>query len=155
VSGAIVLSDRAASAVVALAHLVPLPLVHRVTESLTEAVRRYAQYHVVLTRVLALSVVVQLIRIAQAYCLGVALGVTVPAIAYVAFVPIIVLLIQVPITVNGLGTAQVAFKYLFVPAGAAAPAAFALSVLFLALGVLGTVPGAALYVADFSRRRGE
>ncbi|HEY2432466.1 MAG TPA: lysylphosphatidylglycerol synthase transmembrane domain-containing protein [Vicinamibacterales bacterium] len=153
VSGAIVLSDRAAAAVVALARMLPVPLLHRVTASLTEAVRRYAQYHGVLLRVLVLSIAVQLIRIAQAYCLGVALGLTVPAIAYCAFVPIIVLLIQVPVTINGLGTAQLAFKYLFVPAGAAAPAAFALSVLFLALGVLGTVPGAVLYVADYTARR--
>jgi len=152
-SGAIVLSERAASTVVSAARAVRVPVVYRVTASLTEAVRRYASYHLVLVRVLALSILVQVIRVAQAYCLGAALGIDVPAVAYAAFVPLIVLIIQIPITINGLGTAQLAFKYLFVPAGATAPAAFALSVLFLALGVLGTVPGAALYAMDPAKRR--
>ena len=46
-----------------------------------------------------------------------------------------------PITVYGLGTSQAAFVLFFGPAGVAEPAAFALSVLFVALGVVGNLPG--------------
>ena len=88
------------------------------------------------------------IRVLQAWCLGQAFGLAVPLAAYFALIPIIVLVIQIPITVNGLGTAQVAFKYLFLPLGTPAPQVVAVSILFLALGVIGTLPGAALYLMD-------
>jgi hypothetical protein len=55
---------------------------------------------------------------------------------------------QVPITPNGLGTTQLAFDRFFVPQGAPAPSVFALSVLFLALGILGSLPGGLLYAFD-------
>lgn len=142
---AVIFSERAAHAIKAAAALVPLPALHRVTAALTDAVRRYADHHGPLLRVLALSVAVQIFRVLQAWCLGQALGIALPLLTYFAFIPIIVLIIQLPITINGLGTTQVAFDYLFVPAGAPAPHAFALSVLFLALGIVGTLPGGPLY----------
>ena len=62
--------------------------------------------------------------------------------------PVILLVMQLPITINGFGTTQYAFQRLFVPAGAAAPHAFALSILFLALGIAGSLPGGLLYAAS-------
>jgi hypothetical protein len=146
VATTVVFSERAADRVRAAAAMIPLPLLHRVTAALTAAVRRYAAHHGPLLRVLALSVVVQVFRVLQAWCLGRALGISLPVATYFAFIPIIVLIIQLPITINGLGTTQVAFNYLFVPAGAPGPHVIALSVLFLALGVVGTLPGGPLYV---------
>jgi hypothetical protein len=64
---------------------------------------------------------------------------------YFALVPVILVIMQLPITVNGLGTTQWAFEALFVPRGGAAAPVFALSVLFLALGVVGSLPGGLLY----------
>ncbi len=148
VAALVVFSERTAAWVVRVSLMLPIPFLHPVAASLTDAVRRYARHHPALTRVLVLSVLVQLIRVLQAWCLGQALGLTVPLAAYLALVPIIVLIIQIPVTVNGLGTAQLAFKELFVPLGASAPQAVAASVLFLALGVIGTLPGAALYLMD-------
>jgi hypothetical protein len=49
------------------------------------------------------------------------------------------------VTINGLGTSQAAFVWFFGRAGVASPPAFALSVLFVALGVVGNLPGAILY----------
>lgn len=145
IATAVIFSERAAGAVRAAAGLVPLGVLQRVTAALTEAVRRYATHHGPLVRVLVLSVAVQIFRVLQAWCLGQALGITLPVATYFAFIPVIVLIIQLPITINGLGTTQVAFKYLFVPAGAPEPHVFALSVLFLALGIIGTLPGGPLY----------
>jgi uncharacterized protein (TIRG00374 family) len=152
-AGLMVFSERAAAAVVRISLAIPVRALHRITAALTDAVRRYARHHAELARVLAMSVLVQLIRVLQAWCLGQALGLAVPLAAYFALVPIIVLIIQIPITVNGLGTAQAAFAYLFVPLGAPAPQVFAVSVLFLALGIIGTLPGALLYLADFPTAR--
>jgi hypothetical protein len=50
-----------------------------------------------------------------------------------------------PITINGLGTSQAAFVWLFGGIGVARPQAFTLSVLFVALGLVGNLPGGLLY----------
>ena len=81
----------------------------------------------------------------QAYCLGRSLGISVPLTTYFAFIPIILLVMLLPISVNGLGTSQIAFVGLFSRVGVAQGPAFALSVLFLALGVIGNLPGGLLY----------
>ena len=153
VAAAVVFSEAAAGWVRAFAALMPIALLRRVAETLTDAVRRYADHHREMVRVLAYSIVVQIIRVLQAWCLGVGLGLSLPASAYFAFIPVIVLVMQLPITPNGLGTTQAAFYWLFLPAGAPAPRVFALSVLFLALGIVGTLPGGILYALGGDRRR--
>jgi len=55
-----------------------------------------------------------------------------------------------PVTFNGIGTSQVAFVWFFARAGVPAASAFALSVLFVALGIIGNLPGGLLYA--FGRR---
>jgi uncharacterized protein (TIRG00374 family) len=145
VATAVVFSARAASLVRSAASLIPVAALRRVADGLTDAVRRYAGHHGAMARVLAMSILVQMFRVLQAWCLGTALGIDVPLLTYFVFVPVIVLIMQLPITVNGLGTTQLAFDRLFVPQGAPAPHVFALSVLFLALGIVGTLPGGVLY----------
>lgn len=153
VAAAVVFSERAASWVRGAASLIPLRVLHRVTDALTDAVRHYANHHAEMARVLVLSVLVQLIRVLQAWCVGTALGLQVPFLTYFVFIPIIVLVMQIPITVNGIGTTQVAFRELFVRQGAPAPQVFAFSVIFLALGIVGTLPGGVIYAADMGREQ--
>jgi uncharacterized protein (TIRG00374 family) len=148
VAAAVIFSARAADVVRATARAVPVRVLHRVADALTDAVRRYAHHHREVLRVLAVSVVVQLIRVLQAWCLGLALGLHLAAWAWFVFIPIIVFIMQVPISINGIGTTQAAFAWAFVPLGAAAPTVFALSVLFLALGIVGTLPGGVLYAVE-------
>ncbi len=112
-----------------------------------ESIRRYATHHGRLGQVLAGSIAVQVLRIVQAYFLGLGLGITAPLSAYFAFVPLILLVMLLPVTVNGIGTSQAAFVWFFGRAGVASADAFALSVLFVALGVVGNLPGAILYVS--------
>ncbi len=155
VAGAIVFSERAALAVVRMMDLVPLGAIHRIATALTEAVRRYSRHHVQLVRVLAMSVAVQAIRVVQAWCLGEALGIELPLLTYFAVVPVILLIMQIPVTINGLGTTQVAFVALLGAAGAAVAPTTALSILFLALGVIGSLPGGLIYAfADRAERPG-
>ena len=112
---------------------------------LLESIRRYSAHHGQLFNVLVSSVAVQILRIVQAYCLGRGLGIGVPLMAYFAFVPLILLVMLLPVSFNGIGTSQAAFVWFFGRAGVPAPAAFALSVLFVALGIVGNLPGGVLY----------
>lgn len=144
-AGAVVFSERAAGTLVSLAAAVPWRPLQRAAASLTDAVRRYAHHHGAMLRVLLMSIAVQAIRVVQAWCLGRSLDIDLPLAIYFALVPAILLVMQLPITVNGIGTTQWAFDALFVPRGAAAAPVFAVSVLFLALGVIGSLPGGVLY----------
>lgn len=155
VAATVVFSARAAEAVRSMTAGIPVPVLHRVADALTGAVRRYAGHHGAMARVLVLSILVQVFRVLQAWCLGVALGIDLPLLTWFVFIPVIVLIMQIPITVSGLGTTQLAFDRLFVPQGAPAPHVFALSVLFLALGIIGTLPGGILYALGDDNRKAD
>jgi glycosyltransferase 2 family protein len=144
-AAAAVFSSGVAGRLVEVIQLIPIATVHSAARKLMDAIRRYATHHGALLGVLALSVVVQLLRVVQAYCLGRALDLTLPMIVYFGFIPVITLVMQLPITVAGLGTTQYAFEWMFGRAGVPSAVSFALSLLFLALGTLGNLPGGLLY----------
>jgi len=146
VAAVVVFSDRAGRLLESQVRALPGGRLQRAASSLTEAVRRYARHHGELVRVLAASLLVQCLRVLQAFCLARAIGIILPLTTFFAYIPISVLLMQVPVTVSGLGTGQVAFVWLFGLAGVRADAATALSLLFIALAVVGTLPGAFLYL---------
>ena len=145
VAAAAVFSSGVAGRLVAVVQLIPIATAQSEAGKLMDAIRRYATHHGALLAVLALSVVVQLLRVVQAYCLGRALDLTLPMIVYFGFIPVITLVMQVPITVAGLGTTQYAFEWMFGRAGVPSAVSFALSIVFLALGTLGNLPGGLLY----------
>jgi uncharacterized membrane protein YbhN (UPF0104 family) len=153
-AGALVFSGAVAALMVRGSERLPFVGLRRITGAVVEAVRRYAQDRKVLLRVLMMSVLVQAARVLQAWCLGRSLGLDLPLPVYFAFVPVIMLVMQLPITINGFGTTQYAFHSLFVQAGAPAAHVFALSVLFLALGVAGSLPGGLIYAASRARPAG-
>src|SRR5215204_4474870 len=105
--------------------------------------------------VFAASVAVQVLRLLQAYCLGRALGIDLPVSAYFAFIPTILIVILLPLSISGLGTSQLAFVALFSRAGVNSADAFTLSVLFLGLGVVGNLPGGILYAMQPSSPAGQ
>ena len=124
----------------------PAVKVQHTLRRILESIRRYAKYRRQLVNVLGSSIAVQVLRVVQAYYLGRGLGIEAPLVTYFAFIPLILLAMLLPVTFNGIGTSQAAFLWFFGQAGVAAPAAFALSVLFVALGIIGNLPGALLYV---------
>lgn len=145
--GALVFSRSVAEWAQSLLDWVPLESPQRLARMLIDAIRRYSTAHRELFSVLLGSLAVQVLRVVQGYYLGQALGITAPLAAYFAFIPIILLVMLLPITVNGLGTSQAAFVWFFARAGVPSAPAFALSVLFVALGVVGNLPGGILYMA--------
>lgn len=113
---------------------------------LLDALQAYRTAHGVLLWVLVGSTAVQGLRILQAWLLGQSLGISAPLTDYVAFVPLILLVMLLPVTVSGLGTSQAAFTWAFVPLGVPTADALALSILFVALAIVGNLPGGLLYV---------
>jgi len=140
-----VFSPRAASVAQAFASRAPAARLQRVALSLSDAIRRYAHHRTELVKVLAASIGVQFLRVIQAYCLGRGLSMDVPLVLYFVFIPLAMLVMQIPITILGLGIGQLAFVALFGQVNVPASQAVALSILFIALGLVGNLPGAALY----------
>jgi uncharacterized membrane protein YbhN (UPF0104 family) len=110
-----------------------------------ESIGRYARHRDDLANGLVCSVAVQIIRILQAYYIGRGLGITVGLTTYFGIIPLILLIVLLPVTFNGIGTGQAAFLWFFGRVGVMTAAAFTLSVLFVALGIVGTLPGGILY----------
>jgi uncharacterized protein (TIRG00374 family) len=153
VGAAGIYSNRAATLARAVVGYVPGRKARYLAEGLIDSIRRYANHHGEVTSVLLSSIVVQGLRVLQAYCLGQALGIQVPLTTYFVFIPLIVLVMQVPITVSGLGVSQAMFDLLFTRVGVPSSQAVALSILFVALAVVGNLPGAFLYATGRERPR--
>jgi hypothetical protein len=119
------------------------------------ALNAYRGHRLELVGVLAGSIMVQVIRILQAWLLGLSLGITADLRVYFALIPLVLLVMLVAPLPNGIGSSQAAFWWAFQRAGVSEAEAFALSVLFVALGIVGNLPGAALYASGFGREMRE
>jgi uncharacterized protein (TIRG00374 family) len=148
---ALIFSDRAASLAHRIARWTPGGRLRRLAADLITAIQVHRNHRGRIAGVLAASIAVQVLRVLEAWTLGLALGLPAGLGAYIAFVPLILLVMLLPITVNGIGTSQAAFVWLFARAGIDAAPAFALSVLFLTLGIVGNLPGAVLYAVGPSK----
>ncbi len=73
---------------------------------LTDAVGRYRDRRGVLVHVLVWSIVVQVLRITQAYVLALGLGMTVPFTYFLLFMPLGLLMLLLPISISGFGLPQ-------------------------------------------------
>jgi uncharacterized protein (TIRG00374 family) len=140
----LVFSRHATGAASVLLTRLPATL-QRAGNRMLESIRRYAGYRGQLANALVCSVAVQVIRILQAYYIGRGLGIDAGLTIYFGIVPLILLIVLLPVTFNGIGTSQAAFLWFFGRVGVPAPAAFTLSVLYIALGLVGNLPGGILY----------
>jgi glycosyltransferase 2 family protein len=126
--------------------------VRRPLGRLLDALQAYRSERRLLAGVLLASLGVQALRILLAWMLGQSLALGLPLSTYVALVPVMVLVMLLPVTINGLGTGQLAFVWGFRQVGVSVPAAFALSVLFAGLGIIGNLPGGLLYAFAPAKR---
>jgi glycosyltransferase 2 family protein len=115
-----------------------------------DALSRYRSRPVALVQVFGWSIAVQLLRIVQAYFLGVGLGLGVPFRYYLVFMPVALLMLLLPISVSGFGLPQAIIVWLTRPLGIADEQSFALSTLIVLTGLAGNLPGLILWM----RRRG-
>lgn len=111
-----------------------------------DAVSRYRGRGGALIHVLAWSVVVQVLRIVQAFLLGLGLGIAVPFSAYLLFMPLGLLMLLLPISVSGFGFPQGVFVWMLQPLGVADVQSLALSTLIILTGLAGNLPGLVLWL---------
>jgi len=151
VAAILIFSDTADRLAERIISRLPWVRVRELASSLFVAIRRYSTHHGALGNVLVGSIFVQVLRVIQAYYLGMSIGMQQPLVTYFAFVPLILLIMFLPITANGIGTGQAAFLWLFSRVGTPRDEAFALSILYIALGIIGNMPGAIYYLKGAPR----
>jgi uncharacterized membrane protein YbhN (UPF0104 family) len=113
---------------------------------LTDAVGRYRGHRGALVHVMAWSLVVQVLRVTQAYLLGLGLGMTVPYAYFLLFMPFALLLLLLPISVSGFGLPQGGIVWMLGPMGVPTDQSFALSTLIILTGLAGNLPGLMLWL---------
>ncbi len=113
---------------------------------LTDAVGRYRDHRGVLVHVLVWSIVVQVLRITQAYILGMGLGMAVPFTYFLLFMPLALLLLLLPISISGFGLPQGGIVWMLQPMGVPEAQALALSTLIILTGLAGNIPGLFLWL---------
>ena len=126
-------------------HLHDGPIARRLLR-VSDAISRYRGRGGVLAHVMVWSLAVQVLRILQAYLLGLGLGISVPFRFYLFFMPIGLLMLLIPISVSGFGLPQGVIVWLMRPMGVPDEQSFALSTLIVLTGLAGNLPGLLLWL---------
>ena len=121
--------------------------------SLGQALSRYRARPFTLLHVFGWSLAVQVLRIAQAYFLGLGLGIPVAFRYYLVFMPVGLLMLLLPISVSGFGAPQAMIVWLMRPLGVADEQSFALSTLIVLTGLAGNLPGLVLTLRRGRKQR--
>jgi glycosyltransferase 2 family protein len=113
---------------------------------LADAVAYYRDRPLALSWVAVLSGAVQVLRVLQAYVLGIGIGIDVPFTYYLLFMPIGLIALMLPISISGFGAPQGLIVWMLKPLGVPEADAFALSTLIVLSGIIANLPGALLYL---------
>jgi uncharacterized protein (TIRG00374 family) len=124
-------------------------------DRLTSVVKRiFAAFEVyrmqrrVLVWFFILSVVETLVPVVAAVVLGGLLGIELTLTTYLLVVPFILLLMRIPITLNGIGVVEGAYVFMFGMMGVAHEKAFSLGLTMDVLGILLSLAGGAVLLID-------
>lgn len=102
----------------------------------------------------ALGVVLQLNVALHYYLLSQALGQDVAPLAFLLITPVLLIVLMLPVSINGIGLREVAFIQLTAPFGVSAASAVALSVLsYLLLTLFGLIGGVVYAARQWVRRQ--
>jgi len=110
----------------------------------------YRQYPNTLVASFLLTVFVQMLRVMVFYAVAVSFGIRVPVTYYFIIVPLIMLLIMLPVSINGIGVREGSFVAFFALVGVPSSQAFIISFVVSVLTTLMTTLGGVVYMFDKS-----
>ncbi|MCX6567127.1 MAG: lysylphosphatidylglycerol synthase transmembrane domain-containing protein [Candidatus Aminicenantes bacterium] len=111
-----------------------------------EAVVAYRRYPKPFFRAMLWAVLLQLNVILYFILIGKALGLPIPAFDYFIFIPLVLLVQMLPVTINGLGVREGAYVAIFAYYGLSSSAALSYSFIDLAYSLIIGAVGALLYL---------
>jgi uncharacterized protein (TIRG00374 family) len=95
---------------------------------------------------LAISFINQLLVISVTWIMALGLGIRLPFLLFLVFVPVITLISMIPISLNGMGLREYSFMSLFGAVGVPAASCIALGVLSSVVIILSSLPGGIVYL---------
>ena len=117
----------------------------------TGTVRQFLRRKAAVGLVVGLSFATQVLRVLLGWLIGVGLGIDIPLSYYFVVMPVGIVLILLPVSFAGLGPAQGVIVWMLRPAGVPDELSFAMSTLFVLLGVAANLPGALLFLRSRPR----
>lgn len=134
----------------------PLRGVGKIADRLERLYQSYLEYRgrrAALLAFVGLSLLEVFVTVARVYVIGRALGVDVPLTYYVAFVPVILALIRLPISFDGFGIQEGGFVYFLGLMGVTNSVGLSLGIVNHFLFLLGLLPGGLFYAGNRSAVR--
>lgn len=107
----------------------------------------------ILVNSLIVSLINQIIVISVTWIMAQGLGLNVPPLYFLIFIPVITLISMIPISLNGMGLREYGFVSLFGAIGLAPSSCIALGLLSSAFIILSSLPGGVVYI--FFRNRSD
>ncbi|MHB1325006.1 MAG: lysylphosphatidylglycerol synthase transmembrane domain-containing protein [Thermoleophilia bacterium] len=101
-----------------------------------------------LAAMMAISLVYQIVQIFSIYFLALSLGIQLSVLYYFIFIPVIMTVSMIPISLNGLGVREVSWVFLFEQAGVSRTEAFSMSILMLLVMTATSLFGGVFYLFD-------
>jgi uncharacterized membrane protein YbhN (UPF0104 family) len=150
----LIFSSRAYRLIDRLASMTPLARVWPGTGAIHAALTPYLRTPRTVLAALALSFLFQIVVIGVVFLCTRALDLTVPLAALAVFVPLIALGGMLPVSINGLGVRDALYLLLFGRLGYPPDVALSLSLLYLAVTIVSSLPGGLIYLMqDRTARR--
>ncbi len=134
-------SKRAATLLRWLSPLASKVRLENAGRAVYRAMHGYRHHVWALTGVLAITVLMQFVRVIAIWLCGLAVGVDVSPLVYVILGPLLFLVMMIPFTINGLGLREAFFVAFLGRFGVSADAAFAAGFLFFAVTIVSCLPG--------------
>lgn len=119
--------------------------VHAAAQKVYRSLDQYRARPALLAGSFVVAVIFQLVRCANIAIGAMAFGVHLPFVLFMVFVPVIILVTLLPISIAGLGVRELGFVYLFGQVGMPAEVALSLSLLTRLLSIMLALPGAWFY----------
>jgi uncharacterized membrane protein YbhN (UPF0104 family) len=124
-------------------------IIHHVRRWIVSCLQ-YRQYPQTLVASFLLTGFVQMLRVLVFYVVAIGFGVHVSVVYYFIFVPLIMLLIMLPVSINGIGVREGSFVAFFALVGVPSAQAFIISFVVSVLTTLMTAVGGVVYMFDKS-----
>jgi hypothetical protein len=122
----------------------------RHARSLWFSLHSYKQHKGLMAWVMAISLAYQCLTVLTVYVLALSLGIEVPVIYYFLFIPIVLAVSMLPISLNGLGVREVAWVALFSLVNVAEAEALSMALLTFIVLTFVSLAGGVFYLFDHS-----
>ena len=117
-------------------------------QDLSDHLRSYTNHATVMTKVLALAFVNLFIAILEFYLIAVAFSTQVSIGYFFIFIPLVIFLATLPVSIGGMGLIEAGLVFLFSKAGMPLEMCVGTALVYRGLQLTCLLPGAAIYVFD-------